>query len=151
MATETEVIRYPSFHDLILGFLLAIVIVAGCAELPVPIRAPYSAAPLSYSAPWRPPPAVAVNPSQIVAGPTLAAPIDSSAVYGLADLIDFAHRSNPETRRLWEQARAAAAQVGRAEAAYYPTLFLMAAGGTSRVDGADPGYAGTFFACILFA
>jgi outer membrane protein len=144
MAPETEVMRYPSFHDLILGFLLETVIVAGCAELPVPIRAPYSAAPLSYSAAWRPPPALAVNPSQIVAGPTLAAPIDPSAVYGLADLIDFAHRSNPETRRLWEQARAAAAQVGRAEAAYYPTLFLMAAGGTSRVADQAPPSVGTF-------
>ena len=139
MATETEVIRYPSFGNLILGFLLGIVILAGCAELPVPIRAPYTAAPLSYSAPWRPAPALATNPAQMLAARAVTVPIDPSAVYGLADLIDFAHRSNPETRRMWEEARATAAQVGRTEAAYYPTLFLLAAGGTSRVaDHAVP-------------
>ena len=126
MATETEVMRYPSFGNLILGLLLAIVILAGCAELPVSIRAPYSAAPPSYSAPWRPPPAVAANRAPSAGRPQDTVPVDSSAVYGLADLIDFAHRTNPETRRAWEEARAAAAQVARAEAAYYPTLFFMA-------------------------
>ena len=65
--------------------------------------------------------------------------MDPNVVYGLADLIDFAHRTNPETRRAWEEARAAAAQVARAEAAYYPTLFLLAVSGTSRVaDRAVP-------------
>ncbi|HMJ62586.1 MAG TPA: TolC family protein [Bryobacteraceae bacterium] len=144
MATETEVIRYPSFGDLILGFLLAIVILAGCAELPVPIRAPYRAAPPSYSAPWRPPPAVAANLAQARAAPTVTVSIDPSAVYGLADLIDFAHRSNPETRRLWEEARAGAAQVGRAEATYYPTLFFMASGGASREVHEATAPVGTF-------
>jgi len=65
-------------------------------------------------------------------------------VYGLADLIDFAHRTNPETQRAWEEARAAAAQAARAEAAYYPTLFAMAAGGTSRVADHAPPPVGTF-------
>src|SRR2546427_10718472 len=112
MATKTETI-----HRLF-KLLFAILMLPGCAELPVPVRAPYSAAPLSYSAAWRPPPALAVNPSQIVAGPPLAAPIDPSSVYGLADLIDFVHRSNPETPRLWGKDRAAASRVGRAAAAY---------------------------------
>jgi outer membrane protein len=138
MATGNEAI-----HRLF-KLLLTIVILAGCAELPVPIRAPYSAAPLSYSTPWRPPPPVAANPAQMVAARTGAVPVDPSAVYGLADLIDFAHRTNPETRRTWEEARAAAAQVGRAEAAYYPTLFLMAVGGTSRVADRAPPPVGTF-------
>jgi len=70
--------------------------------------------------------------------------VDPDAVYGLADLINFAHRANPETRRAWEEARAAAAQVGRAEAAYYPTLFFMAAGGTSRRADQAPPPTGTF-------
>jgi outer membrane protein TolC len=59
-------------------------------------------------------------------------------VYGLADLIDFAHRTNPETRRAWEEARGAAARAARGEAAYYPTLSAMAAGGTSRVSDRSP-------------
>ncbi|HEX3763608.1 MAG TPA: TolC family protein [Kofleriaceae bacterium] len=58
--------------------------------------------------------------------------IDPAAVYGLADLIDFAHRTNPATRHAWEQARAAAAGTARAEAAYYPTLRLLVTGGTER-------------------
>jgi len=69
----------------------------------------------------------------MVANRRITVSVDPDAVYGLADLIDFAHRTNPETRRAWEEARAAAAQVARAEAAYYPTLFFMAVGGTSRV------------------
>jgi len=144
MATETEVIRYPSFGDLIFRLLLGIVILAGCAELPVPIRAPYSAAPPSYSAPWQPPPAIATNGPQGLAGRGTPVPVDASAVYGLADLIDFAHRANPETRRAWEEARAAAAQVARVEAEYYPTLFFMAVGGTSRVADRAPPPVGTF-------
>jgi len=50
--------RYRSFGNLVVGFLLAIVILGGCVELPVSARAPYTAAPPSYSAPWQPPPAV---------------------------------------------------------------------------------------------
>jgi outer membrane protein len=139
MATESEAIRDPSFCDLVFGVLLVAVMATGCAELPVPIQAPYTAAPPSYSTFWRPPPALATNPAQMLAARAATVPIDPSAVYGVADLIDFAHRSNPETRRMWEEARAAAAQVGRAEAAYYPTLFFMAAGGSSReVDEAPP-------------
>ena len=42
-----------------------------------------------------------------------------------------------------EEARAADARVGRAEAAYYPTLSFMAAGGTSRVADQAPSL-GTF-------
>jgi outer membrane protein TolC len=57
--------------------------------------------------------------------------VDQDLVYGLADLIDLAHRANPDTRRTWEDARAAAAQFGRAQAPYYPTLTFLANGGTS--------------------
>src|SRR3989442_6498050 len=120
------------------GCALALVAVfgtlAGCVELPVPTRTPYAAAPRSSSTPWSPPPAVTAQRPRTLAGRETR--IDPQAGYGLADLIDFAHRTNPETQRAWEEARAAAAQAARAEAAYYPTLFAMAAGGTSRV--ADP-------------
>src|SRR5499433_1551875 len=138
MATKIEVMRYPSFGNLLPELLLSIVLLAGCAEIPVSIRAPYSAASPSYSAPWQPPPTVTVNRLPMVANRRTPVPVDPDAVYGLADLIDFAHRTNPETRRAWEEARAAAAQVARAEAAYYPTLFFMAVGGTSRVADQTP-------------
>jgi outer membrane protein len=134
--------RYPSFGNLLPELLLSIVLLAGCVEMPVSVRAPYGAASPSYSTPWQPPPTVTVNRAQVAAGRRAPVPVDPDAVYGLADLIDFAHRTNPETRRAWEEARAAAAQVARAEAAYYPTLFLLAVGGTSRVADRTP--AGTF-------
>src|SRR3989475_3104091 len=125
-----------------LALLVMIGTLSGCAELPVPTRAPYTAAPRSSSAPWQGPPRVAGDRSRALA--SLGEPINPDVVYGLADLIDFAHRANPETKRAWEEARAAAAQAARAEAAYYPTLFAMAAGGTSRGADHAPPPLGTF-------
>jgi outer membrane protein TolC len=49
--------------------------------------------------------------------------------YDLPHLIDLAQRSNPETRVAWEEARAAAAAIGLAEAAYLPQLSFQAIGG----------------------
>jgi outer membrane protein len=124
------------------GLALVVVIstLGGCAELPVPVRTPYAAAPRSSSTAWSPPPGVTGQRPRTLPGPETQ--IAHQTVYGLADLIDFAHRTNPETRRVWEEARAAAAQAARAEAAYYPTLFALASGGTSREAHLSPG--GTF-------
>src|SRR5207248_238304 len=52
--------------------------------------------------------------------------------YNLAELIDIAQRSNPETRVAWERARQAAAAVGLTESTYYPYLVAAAAGGYDR-------------------
>src|SRR5438309_19493 len=86
-----------------LALLVMIGTLSGCAELPVPTRAPFTAAPRSSSAPWQAPPRVAADRSRALA--SLGEPIDPDVVYGLADLIDFAHRANPETKRAWEDAR----------------------------------------------
>src|SRR5262245_30207949 len=65
---------------------------------------------------------------------------DPERVHDLPDLIDLAERANPETRRAWEEARAAAARLGRSESAYLPTLALAATGGWSqRVNAALKG------------
>jgi len=48
--------------------------------------------------------------------------IDPRKTYNLAELIDIAQRSNPETRVAWERARMAAAAVGLTESAYYPYI-----------------------------
>jgi outer membrane protein len=58
--------------------------------------------------------------------------IDPRKVYGLAELIDIAERTNPETRIAWERARQAAAAVGLSESAYYPFLVASAAAGYDR-------------------
>src|SRR3954452_7841848 len=59
-------------------------------------------------------------------------PIDPRKTYNLAELIDIAQRSNPETRVAWERARMAAAAVGLTESAYYPYIVAAAAGGYDR-------------------
>src|SRR5260370_28448702 len=58
--------------------------------------------------------------------------IDPRKIYNLAELIDIAQRSNPETRVAWERARMAAAAVGLTESAYYPYIVGAAAGGYDR-------------------
>src|SRR6202023_653391 len=58
--------------------------------------------------------------------------INPRKIYGLAELIDIAERSNPDTRVAWERARAAAAAVGLSESAYYPFLVASAAAGYDR-------------------
>ena len=58
--------------------------------------------------------------------------INPRKVYGLAELIDIAERSNPDTRVAWERARQAAAGVGLSESAYYPYLAASAAAGYDR-------------------
>jgi outer membrane protein len=53
----------------------------------------------------------------------------SGRAYDLVQLIDLAERNSPETRVAWEEARAAAAGIGLAEAAYLPQLSFQAIGG----------------------
>src|SRR4029450_164107 len=58
--------------------------------------------------------------------------IDPRKTYNLAELIDVAQRSNPETRVAWERARMAACAVAVTESAYYPYIVGAAAGGYDR-------------------
>src|SRR5882724_4797885 len=58
--------------------------------------------------------------------------ISPRKIYGLAELIDIAERSNPETRVAWERARQAASAVGLSESSYYPFLVASAAAGYDR-------------------
>ncbi|MFZ3376615.1 MAG: TolC family protein [Chthoniobacterales bacterium] len=58
--------------------------------------------------------------------------INPRKIYGLAELIDIAERSNPDTRVAWEHARQAAAAVGLSESAYYPFLVASAVAGYDR-------------------
>src|ERR1700747_3441344 len=58
--------------------------------------------------------------------------IDPRKTENLAELMNIAQRSNPETRVAWERARQAAAAVGLTESAYYPYIVAAAAGGYDR-------------------
>ncbi len=108
---------------------------AGCATLPIEAAwNPFAAAPPAPAAPWRgadgkKQPRLASLIEELDA----TVQIDPDKQHGLADLIDLAQRANPETRRAWEDARAAAARLGRVEADWFPTLAAMASAGTSSI------------------
>jgi len=124
---------------------LAALLGGGCTTVPFSAaRDPYAAAPPASATPWR----SADGKKQ----PRLAAlidrmsadvQIDPDKVQSLADLIDLAQRINPETRRTWEEARAAAARLGQAESAWFPTVAAAVSAGTSRtVEKAGTGSGG---------
>ena len=137
MSTSRADHRFRSWPARPLTALMAVTALlgAGCAELPFQAAwDPYAAAPPKPAAPWRgadgkKQPRLASLVEQLDA----TVQIDPDKQHGLADLIDLAQRANPETRRAWEDARAAAARLGRAEADWFPTLAAMASAGTSRV------------------
>ena len=69
---------------------------------------------------------------ELAAHPEAKYPIDTTKVYTLAELIDLAQQHNPETRVTWERAKARAASLGIARAAFYPTLTAVALAATLR-------------------
>src|SRR4026207_103948 len=94
-------------------------------------------APPSPVRPWAPPPLPTYEGELRQYEPTEAErrylpAIDPRKTYNLAELIDIAQRSNPETRVAWGRARMAAAAVGLTESAYYPYIVAAAAGGYDR-------------------
>src|SRR5262245_516830 len=113
---------------------LAAAVLSGCGRLQRSAALhPYDSAPPSPAAPWtRPAYAVPTPPPPRVAWPLPEQQQD------LPDLIELALRNNPDTRRAWEEARAAAARLGRTEGAYLPKVRMTAVGGTSRVARAIP-------------
>jgi outer membrane protein TolC len=82
--------------------------------------------PPSPDRPW-PIPEAALERAAALASHQNPAPTEQP--YDLARLIDLAERTNPETKAAWEEARAAAAAIGLAEAAYLPQLTFQAIGG----------------------
>lgn len=71
---------------------------------------------------------------QFDAGP---AGLDAGHVYSLAELIDLAQTSNPETRAAWERARQAALAVGVVKAFYLPMMSATAIGGYQHTSGSN--------------
>src|SRR5215467_12685409 len=112
--------------------VLAAMFGGGCGTLPFSAAwDPYAAAPPGPAAPWRSQDArKQPRLSSLVERLGTEVQIDPDKEHGLADLIDLAQRVNPETRRAWEEARAAAARLGQAESAWFPALAAMAAAGT---------------------
>jgi outer membrane protein TolC len=72
-----------------------------------------------------------------LAGPS--PPLEKAHTYTLAELIDLAQSSNPETRVAWEHARQAALAVGIVKALYLPVLSATAVGGGQHNTGSTQG------------
>jgi len=89
------------------------------------IRSVMAQAPPSPERPWAIPESVISRAAQLGGQVT---PVPKKQ-YGLAELIDLAERSNPETREAWETARAAAAAEGLVESQFLPQLSFEALGG----------------------
>ncbi len=70
---------------------------------------------------------------QLAARPEAKYDVDPAKLYTLAELIDLAQMHNPETRVTWQQAKARAASLGIARAAFYPTITAVALALTERV------------------
>lgn len=107
----------------------AIAWTAGCG-LTGAVRNPYAVAPPTVSRPATPPESTSSAPAARL--PATPVP-DADHEHDLAELIDLAERANPQTRRAWEQARAAAAQLGIAESKYLPSLIVLIQPSSSRV------------------
>jgi len=69
---------------------------------------------------------------ELAARPEAKYDVDAARVYTLAELIDLAQQHNPETRVTWQEAKARAASLGIARAAFYPTLTAVALAATVR-------------------
>jgi outer membrane protein len=98
---------------------------------------PEKFAPAAMDRAWTPRPASAseyVIPMNARPASTLPEPRVTSTgnQYDLPALIDIALSNNPDTRRTWLQARAAAASYGASRAPYYPVVSAEAQGAYSR-------------------
>jgi outer membrane protein len=72
--------------------------------------------------------------SGVLSVESMGAPlVDSSHAYELAELIDIAERTNPETRIAWERARQAALAMGIVESVHAPILSAKASAAFQRV------------------
>lgn len=118
------------------GLALAAVLLASGCGMPAVLEA-WDPLPLAPEAPdrsWTPAePATELRAPadawQQTSGATLPA---AQTTYDLPAVVDVALRNNPETRRAWEDSRAAAARYGRSLSTYYPEVGVEVTAGPSR-------------------
>ena len=97
----------------------------------------------SPGVPWSPPASAAVPAPAPAPAPVIPPDLlEEASHWGLADLVDLALRTNPDTRVAWTQARAAAADLGARRGAYYPAIALQ--DNYSKIKGSAVGGKFTF-------
>jgi TolC family type I secretion outer membrane protein len=110
--------------------MLIALVAAGCRSLTTPhpfkhdIKRDAGVAPSPAQA-WTPP-ADAVPPVPPKVETTLPAGVTADTPVTLAQIVDIALANNPATRQAWLAARAAQANLGSAQSAYYPEIDLNA-------------------------
>ena len=112
---------------------------SGCADYEQrPEVNPDSVAPAKVAREWAPPSqAVTFDLASELGAAAQPAP-QPGKMYSLPDLVDLALNGNPETRRTWEAARAAAAEFGKTQGPYYPFLSLDSDSGYRRFPDLVP-------------
>lgn len=116
-----------------LAVLGAAVLALGCSAMESFTRAGNPPVPSNPAVPWTPPAEYEqVSPQRFIAGGAVSVSPEPGRVYKLAELIDLAERTNPETRLAWEKARAAAAGLGETQASVFPIVALSIPGGYYR-------------------
>lgn len=124
---------------------------AGCTSNQASLRIdhaidPMPAVPANRFVDWRPSPSdkTLINPDPstgIRPNTPGQALFDPNKTYAVGELVDLGLRSNPVTRSAWEDARAAAAALGIAEAAWLPIVTAQIDGGYWRYPFPSPGSA----------
>jgi outer membrane protein len=133
---------------LVLSTCVVLASLTGCEELEArPELFPDRWAPPAIDRPWSPPGSLTKQYGRTNADDDDASGLypsgDRSRPWDLPGLIDLALRNNPQTRRAWEAARAAAANFGAAQAPYYPHVALETEGGYQRTMLELPSAVGT--------
>ncbi|HEY2105931.1 MAG TPA: TolC family protein [Candidatus Binataceae bacterium] len=116
--------------------LILAAMLAGCANWRQrPEIDPDAYAPPAAAREWAPHPqaAASFDLAQEVGPIAQESPAEPGKRYSLPELIELALRRNPETRRTWYDARAAAAELGRAQAPYYPDVSVDSVNGYRRI------------------
>lgn len=142
-------IRRPAAFSLL---LLPVLACARPSALPDPTGIsrsaaldPYARAPAAQDETFAPPgdPAAYRAAPDAWRAPGLALP-GPGVVNDLPGLIDVALAAHPTTRRAWEEARAAAARLGRSESPYYPKLAFVGEAAAEKTYAPSPQGTETF-------
>ena len=112
---------------------------SGCAEYDRrPEINPDLVAPAKVAREWAPPGQAGTFDLASELGEAQPAPPEPGKRYSLPALVDLALDRNPETRRTWEAARAAAAEFGKSQGPYYPFISLDSESGYRRFPDLVP-------------
>jgi outer membrane protein len=112
---------------------------SGCSNVAeLPELTPDRYAPPAVDREWQPPGSTVTgdygpSPKSFEVETAPAASVRQNEPYDMPGLIDLALTNNPDTRRIWEAARVAAANYGISKAPFYPVVSAEASGGYSRV------------------